>query len=57
MHYIQASEDFFRDLERSLRDRITAVAEKARSDAADERDRIVRDQNLSENNGRLQLKR
>lgn len=47
-HYLQAGEDFFRDLDRSLRERTVTVAEKARHDAAQERDRLVRDQQLNE---------
>jgi GTPase SAR1 family protein len=47
-HYVQAAEDFFRELDRALRERTAAVAEKVQRDAATERDHLVRDKKLTD---------
>lgn len=57
VYYMQAGEDFFRDLERLLRERTAAVAEKARHDAAQERDRLIRDQSLNEQQRQVMITR
>lgn len=47
-HYLGAGEDFFRQLELSLRERTRSVAEKEKRDAEEERVRLARDLELNE---------